>query len=71
MEIGDVVTYEGKKGVITRLFNAGPRGETPYITAWFGNSMLTAPANSVGLTEEKCPQIKCVLYSLGQLGDKE
>lgn len=70
MEIGDIIISDGRKGVVTRVFTAGANG-TLHITAWFGNSMLTAPADSVITTDEKCPTIKCVLYSLGQLGDKK
>lgn len=70
MEIGDIIISDGRKGVVTRVFMAGANS-TPHITAWFGNSMLTAPADSVITTDEKCPTIKCVLYSLGQLGDKK
>lgn len=69
MEIGDIIVSDGRKGVVTRVFNAGTKN-TPHITAWFGTSMLTAPADSVTATDEKCPTIKCVLYSLGQLGEK-
>lgn len=68
MEIGDIVSYDGRKGVVTRTFMAGARGDTKCVTVWFGNQLLTTSEEVEGmeLTGEKCPQIVGILNILNK-----